>query len=146
MTINSTLSHIYRDIYSGFTHCYNTTQWYRAAQVGVYGCSKVVQKTKRKTSPCLILFFLLSVEKRLTKRLDGNSSDVERKKWVVQNLSKNMQISAVPVQTKISKWEKSRRAKWCSKLANRKIWAFFFCYKWLEDCSICAWRFSLSCT
>lgn len=30
VTINSTRSHIYRDICSGSIHCYNTTQWYWA--------------------------------------------------------------------------------------------------------------------
>lgn len=71
VTINSTLSHIYRDICSESTHCYNTTQWYWAARVGVYGVARgyfhtMQKKTKQKTSRCLFFcVFLLSVENYL---------------------------------------------------------------------------------
>lgn len=88
VTINSTLSHIYRDICSGSTHCYNTTQWYWAG-LGflMVQCVSFNQHTHTHTfckynSISLLffssfLFFFASRRKLLTIWLNGHSSNVE---------------------------------------------------------------------
>lgn len=164
VTINSTLSHIYRDICS--THCYNTTQWYWAAQVGVYGVvcdinTHFAKKTPKKTKPTLFMtvffmsFSFLSVENYL--QFGSMATAQEWKAVSCAKAEQKIHIFFFLHGREVSKINEQNE-QWCNMWAALdtfyptdekfmfRTYALFFVIlslhsinKWMKGWAVCAW-------